>query len=442
MSLTLAAVMAMLSAAGSATQGGSQILAKQKAKQNELGNQLNTSMTGNINNFNMSKPIYQFNNGGITPNSTPITVEGQEVVKTPTGNATKIAGPSHEQGGVDMLVPAGTKVYSKDLINPDTGNSFAADAEILEKQLAKYKKKGKGSSIDENTKSRMLSNLQVQLDNLFNKQQQLNGNNQGTFADLGTLAIQENTDWLVPRTITIAQPKLLQMPGLQKNMTASPTTTASGFSGGAGVLPWVNAAATLGGTIWNMSQGLGGDETTPTYNPYEGAALQAMKNRSYNIDPILSANRAAQAVNNRNITNASTSAGAMLGNYTASQNARSAADANAWATKQNADNGYLGEYAQLLNNAGQNRAAMDWQVQTANEQNRAARMQHFGQGFTDVGEFAQMQQLMRNEAGADTQRLGIYQDLYKTLIPFMKNSGAMAPNYADLLSQIQTGLIR
>lgn len=452
MSLTLAAVLGILSAAGSAASSGSQVLAKQKAKQTESGNQLNANMANNVNNFNMSKPIYQFNAGGLVPGAVPITVEGQEVIKTPAGKASKVVGPEHEQGGVDMVVPQGTQVYSKDLINPDTGNSFSADAEGLQKQLNKYKNKKGGTRIDDDTKARMLSNLQAQLDGLFQKQQSLNGNNQGTYGNAGMLATKNPTGYQYPLDVLKAQnmasrvnpiniPLAPKLEGLQMPTTSVPTTGFAQTSG-TGVLPWVNAAATLGGTIWNLAQGTGGDETTPNYNPYEGGALQAMKNRSYNISPILSANRAAQAVSNRNINNVAGSAGAMMGNYIAAQNSRSLADANAWATKQNADNAYLGEYAQLLNNAGQNRAAMDWQVQLANEQNQAARMQHFGQGFTDIGEFAQMQQLMRNEAGADTQRMGIYQDLYKTIIPFMTNSGSMAPNYADLLSKLQTGLTK
>ena len=446
MSLTLAAVLGILSAAGSAAGSGSQVLAKQKAKQTESNNQLNASMANSVNNFNMSKPIYQFNAGGLVPSTVPITVEGQEVIKTPAGKASKVVGPEHEQGGVDMVVPQGTQVYSKDLINPDTGNSFAADAEGLQKQLNKYKNKKGGTRIDDDTKARMLSNIQAQLDELFQKQQSINGNNQGTYGNTGMLATKMPLEALkaqnmASRVHPINIPLAPKLEGLQMPTTTAPMADVA-QSGGSNILPWVNAAATLGGTIWNMAQGMGGDETVPNYNPYEGGALQAMRNRSYNISPILSANRAAQAVSNRNINNVAGSAGAMMGNYIAAQNARSLADANAWATKQNADNAYLGEYAQLLNNAGQNRAAMDWQVQLANEQNKAARMQHFGQGFTDIGEFAQMQQLMRNEAGADAQRMGIYQDLYKTIIPFMTNSGSMAPNYADLLSKLQTGLTR
>lgn len=47
-------------------------------------------------------------NGGMTD----IEVEGEEVVQTPDGKMGKVKGPSHDNGGVDMTVPEGTKIYS------------------------------------------------------------------------------------------------------------------------------------------------------------------------------------------------------------------------------------------------------------------------------------------------------------------------------------------
>lgn len=43
---------------------------------------------------------------------TDIEVEGDEIIQTPDGNMQKMQGPSHENGGIDMTVPEGTKIYS------------------------------------------------------------------------------------------------------------------------------------------------------------------------------------------------------------------------------------------------------------------------------------------------------------------------------------------
>ena len=43
---------------------------------------------------------------------TDIEVEGDEVVQTPDGDMQQMQGPTHENGGIDMTVPVGTKIYS------------------------------------------------------------------------------------------------------------------------------------------------------------------------------------------------------------------------------------------------------------------------------------------------------------------------------------------
>jgi hypothetical protein len=42
----------------------------------------------------------------------PIEVEGNEIVQTPDGQMQKMQGPSHEEGGIQMQVPEGTKIFS------------------------------------------------------------------------------------------------------------------------------------------------------------------------------------------------------------------------------------------------------------------------------------------------------------------------------------------
>lgn len=54
------------------------------------------------------KTMRKFANGG----TVPIEVEDNEVVETPDGQMMQMSGPSHEEGGIDMSVPAGTKIFS------------------------------------------------------------------------------------------------------------------------------------------------------------------------------------------------------------------------------------------------------------------------------------------------------------------------------------------
>lgn len=43
----------------------------------------------------------------------PSEIEGEEVVETPNGFVTEFKGPSHEQGGIDLMLPGGSEVFSK-----------------------------------------------------------------------------------------------------------------------------------------------------------------------------------------------------------------------------------------------------------------------------------------------------------------------------------------
>jgi len=52
-----------------------------------------------------------FGNGGVTP-QVPVNIEGNEVIQTPDGTTLETQGPSHDNGGINTTLPAGTKVYS------------------------------------------------------------------------------------------------------------------------------------------------------------------------------------------------------------------------------------------------------------------------------------------------------------------------------------------
>ena len=189
------------------------------------------------------------------------------------------------------------------------------------------------------------------------------------------------------------------------NVQTTPTPTNWGKVG--------TFAGQVAPMLYNMFKGLQKpDKVKPMYNPYEGQIRSAMANRRFNIDPLLNANMVANAVGNRNIRNAANSRGEMMGNYGASQNQRMAGDTAAWAQKNNMDNQYLGEQAQMDANLGANRAQMDWMAQDYNLKNKTATNQFLGQGFNDLGQFAQMQQLMGNQTNNDAMLANILRSVY------------------------------
>lgn len=69
----------------------------------------------------------------------PVEVEGEEVLETPYGNILELTGNSHEQGGINLDVPAGTEIYSKRVKGSD-GKTMAQRKLYREKQLRRLEK--------------------------------------------------------------------------------------------------------------------------------------------------------------------------------------------------------------------------------------------------------------------------------------------------------------
>lgn len=63
-------------------------------------------------------------------------VEDDEILQRPSGKMKKMSGKRHEQGGIDVNEPVGTKVFSDREIYKATGRTFAEEADIIRKRIA------------------------------------------------------------------------------------------------------------------------------------------------------------------------------------------------------------------------------------------------------------------------------------------------------------------
>jgi len=68
-----------------------------------------------------------------------VEVEGGEIIETPTGKAVEMQGPSHAQGGIDMILPVGTDIFSDRLTGPD-GKTMAERKKKREKKIKQLEK--------------------------------------------------------------------------------------------------------------------------------------------------------------------------------------------------------------------------------------------------------------------------------------------------------------
>jgi hypothetical protein len=97
------------------------------------------------------QPIYNPNTmrGMVSPYATggvAIEAEGEEVIQTPDGTMGQLQGPSHEEGGIEMTVPEGTKIYS-DRLAID-GKTMQQRKLSRERRLKKLDKLMEGKSMD------------------------------------------------------------------------------------------------------------------------------------------------------------------------------------------------------------------------------------------------------------------------------------------------------
>lgn len=167
----------------------------------------------------------------------------------------------------------------------------------------------------------------------------------------------------------------------------------------------------LAPTVYNTLQSLRGPEEEPlVLNPYAGAVRSTMARRRMNIEPARLANSRSRAISNYNLANINANTGANLAARTQAAVDEYASNANMYATKQNADNAYLGEYANTLNNLGQQFVQSENMYNYLNARNRAAARNFGATATSQLGKRSQVNKLMQNQYNRDQMTLPFLAD--------------------------------
>lgn len=167
----------------------------------------------------------------------------------------------------------------------------------------------------------------------------------------------------------------------------------------------------LAPTVYNALQSLRGPEEEPlVLNPYAGAVRSTMARRRMNIEPARLANSRSRAISNYNLANINANTGANLAARTQAAVDEYASNANMYATKQNADNAYLGEYANTLNNLGQQFVQSENMYNDLNARNRAAARNFGATATSQLGKWSQVNRLMQNQYNRDQMTLPFLAD--------------------------------
>lgn len=136
-------------------------------------------------------------------------------------------------------------------------------------------------------------------------------------------------------------------------------------------------------------------------NPYSGAINRAMASRRINIEPTLAANRRSRAIARNNMARLNPNTGMNLAYGNQLATGEYAQNASVYANRDNANNQYLGEYANMMNNLGQQYVQNTVLTNDLNARNRAAARNFGATAAGQLGQWSQTKEKMRNEAARD-----------------------------------------
>lgn len=136
-------------------------------------------------------------------------------------------------------------------------------------------------------------------------------------------------------------------------------------------------------------------------NPYTGAINRAMASRRVNIEPTLAANRRSRAIARNNMARLNPNTGMNLAYGNQLATGEYAQNASVYANRDNANNQYLGEYANMMNNLGQQYIQNTVLTNDLNARNRAAARNFGATAAGQLGQWSQTKEKMRNEAARD-----------------------------------------
>lgn len=145
------------------------------------------------------------------------------------------------------------------------------------------------------------------------------------------------------------------------------------------------------------------------YNPYATSISNAMRRRRYDISPAIEDLNRNRATSNYNASQINTSAGANLAYRLQSAVNTDRAIASLRSQESNVNNQYLGDYANTMNSLGQQWVNATNMANEANAQNRATARNIRRAGLSQLSQWAQNRELMRNQKARDMEMWPLYQ---------------------------------
>nr|DAS74237.1 MAG TPA: hypothetical protein [Caudoviricetes sp.] len=147
-------------------------------------------------------------------------------------------------------------------------------------------------------------------------------------------------------------------------------------------------------------------------NPYTGAINRAMASRKLNIEPTLAANRRSRAIARNNMARLNPNTGMNLAYGNQLATGEYAQNTSVYANRDNANNQYLGEYANMMNNLGQ-QYVYTVLTNDLNARNRATARNFGATAAGQLSQWSLTKEEMRNQARRDRQILPYLQNFLR-----------------------------
>lgn len=145
------------------------------------------------------------------------------------------------------------------------------------------------------------------------------------------------------------------------------------------------------------------------YNPYATSITNTMRRRRYDINPAIEDLNRNRATSNYNASQINTNTGANLAYRLQSAVNTDRAIASLRSQESNANNQYLGDYANTMNSLGQQWVNATNIANKANAQNRDTTRNIRRAGLSQLSQWAQNRELMRNQKARDMEMWPLYQ---------------------------------
>lgn len=381
---------------------------------------------------------YTFANGGETDSLA--YVDDGELIQTPDGQINKVPENGNPTDSNLVSLPDGSRILSDKLKVPGTNKTFA---QIGDEMMAKKKSKGKDKYAENSAKLNARNNAMIH-DRLFEQQEELKqkkgiGPKTKAFADGGLLrkynrSVNNTLGAALSNPLTLDKALtgfydskgMGRMPNLTDNIAVDNSPKSKQFSlknlqelgrgavsnigEGLGKVDFGNIAtsiASLAPVISNLTQG-SGEQVRDIQNPYAGTVARTMRNRRFNIQPALNALSQNRAIGDYNASQMNTNTGANMAYRLQSAVNLDRGIENLFSQASNIQGQYDAEYANTLNNLGQQYVGAVNLSSDLGARNRAAASNLRAAGLGQLSKWAQTQQLMTNQRRRDKQMLGLY----------------------------------